>query len=282
MINYLAEGQDIIVSGLSDISLQDTLDCGQCFRFSKIDEELFEGVAGEHYLKVGKQGDIVRFYNTTEELFCSFWKRYFDMDTDYLSIRTSLSQDEVLAKAIKYAPGIRVLKQDPWETLLSFILSQNNNVKRIKGIVERLAAEFGEPIADGFYAFPTVERMANCTLEDLVPLRAGFRAKYIMDAIQKVASGELDLQKVAMLPTAEAQKSLITIKGVGEKVADCVLLYGFGRMECFPKDVWIKRAVKHLYPQGLPQVLLENGGIAQQYIFHYARTCPEAFVMTED
>ena len=276
-MHYRLDGKDLLVEDLVPLSLPDTLDCGQSFRWRQLEEDLFEGMAGPHYLKIGREGEIFRFYDTEEELFLSFWKNYFDMETDYQAICQRLVQDEVMAKAAAYAPGIRVLHQDGWEALISFIISQNNNVARIKGIVERLCQTLGTEVRCGWYSFPTPEQLAACTVEELAPLRAGFRAKYLVDAAQKVASGQVDLAQVAKLPTPQARELLMTIKGVGVKVADCALLYGFAKMDCFPQDVWIKRAVAFLYPQGLPEVVLENPGIAQQYIFHYARTCPEAF-----
>lgn len=276
-MEYRLDGKDLLVEGLVPLILRDTLDCGQSFRWQEIEENLFEGMAGNHYLKIGCEGKAFRFYDTSEDLFLSFWKDYFDMDTDYQAICRHLVQDEVMAKAAEYAPGIRVLRQDGWEALISFIISQNNNVSRIKGIVQRLCETLGEEVREGWYSFPTPERLAACTVEDLAPLRAGFRAKYLIDAAQKVAGGQVDLAQVAELPTPQARELLMTIKGVGVKVADCALLYGFAKMDCFPQDVWIKRAVAHLYPQGVPDLVMEHAGIAQQYIFHYARTCPEAF-----
>lgn len=280
-MEYYLDGKDLLVEGLAPLSLPDTLDCGQSFRWRRLEEDIFEGMAGCHYLKIGKEGESFRFYDTGEELFLSFWKGYFDMETDYQAICQRLVQDEVMAKAAAYAPGIRVLRQDGWEALISFIISQNNNVARIKGIVERLCQTLGEEVLPGWYSFPTPERLAACTVEELAPLRAGFRAKYLVDAAQKVASGQVELAQVASLPTPQARELLMLIKGVGVKVADCALLYGFGKMDCFPQDVWIKRAVACLYPQGVPEIVLEHPGIAQQYIFHYARTCPAAFAGME-
>ena len=181
--------------------------------------------------------------------------------------------------ACKENPGIRVLRQEPFETLISFIISQNNNIPRIKGIIERLCLHFGEPFLyhnETRYAFPAPKKLASCTPEDLAPLRAGFRAKYLIDAAKRIASGEIDLEAVRKLPLPDAKAKLQTISGVGPKVADCALLYGLHRTECFPMDVWMKRAVL-LLPRLSPADFGENAGIAQQYLFHYVRMHPELF-----
>lgn len=165
------------------------------------------------------------------------------------------------------------MRQEPWEALCSFIISQNNNIKRIKGIVERLCQSFGEPIADGVYNFPSYEVLARLSETDLAPLRCGFRARYIIDASRKVSSGEVNLERLKTCPIDEARQELIKITGVGAKVAECALLYGCGRIEGFPMDVWMKRAMTALFPDGLPECALPYAGIAQQYIFHYVRSC---------
>lgn len=265
--------EGLLVRGLRDFSLPQTLDCGQCFRWQSVNEEqtLWNGIALGRLLTIEKQEeDVFFFYPCTEEEFYRLWVPYFDLERDYGEIKTQLSKDPIMEEAIAYAPGIRVLRQDGWETLCTFIISQNNNIKRIRGIVERFCTLLGKPI-DGGYDFPTPEQVATATLEDLAPLRAGFRAKYLLDAAQKVQSGQLQLEHLSSLPYAEAQAELRQIYGVGPKVADCTLLFGFGRMDAFPMDVWMKRVMQLLYPLGLPDEVLPYRGIAQQYLFHYAR-----------
>lgn len=252
-------------------SLADTLDCGQAFRWEECSDGSFIGVAFGRALKVRQEKDRIIFYNTDFEAFESVWRGFFDLDRDYEYIRNILEADEILKKASEFAGGIRVLRQDPWECLCSFIISQNNNIPRIKGIINRLCESFGEPIAEGLYSFPSAERIAELTLEDLAPLRAGFRAKYILDAAKRVASGEIDLKKMSKMKTDAAREELMRIYGVGEKVADCVLLFGFGRSEVIPKDVWIKRVLSELFGGALPDFAVPYAGIAQQYLFHYAR-----------
>jgi len=276
-MNYKYTEDNIILTDLEDFDLEQTLDCGQCFRWNKIDDFTFEGVVENRVQKISQQGGKTIFYNCTPELFEGFWCNYFDLNRDYGKVKKILSADERLAKAAEFAPGIRILRQRPWETLCSFIISQNNNIKRIKGIVARLCEQYGEKLADGFFTFPSAERLAVLTPDDLAPLRCGFRARYIIDAAQKVASGEVVLSELYTAPIEDAVKQLCKITGVGVKVAQCTLLYGFNRIECFPVDVWIRRVMEIMFPEGLPVFAVEYAGIAQQYLFHYARVCPDAF-----
>lgn len=260
---------------IDDFSLADTLDCGQCFRFEPLGGGNFRGFAGNRPLTLRQEGNRITFYNTAPEEFEQHWKYYFDFETDYQTIKRDFLQDDILRKSCDYAGGIRILNQDPWETLCSFIISQNNNIPRIKGIIDRLCSLCGEECACG-YAFPTPEALAGCSLDDLSPLRAGFRARYLLDAARKVSTGKIDLPSLYTADLDEARKTLRTICGVGPKVAECVLLFGFHRLEAFPVDVWIKRALTYFYQDGFPEYAQRYGGIAQQYIFHYIRNCPEA------
>ena len=244
--------------------LGQTLDCGQCFRWERREDGAYQGIASGRFLTM----DVSGIEKVCED---PFWAQYFDAAVDYDKIREELSQkDEILAQAAAFAPGIRILNQDPWEALCSFIISQNNNIPRIKGIVSRLCALLGDPCGGG-WAFPGPERMARCTPEDLAPLRAGFRAKYLVDAAQKVAAGRVDLEELRTQELGKARESLTRILGVGNKVADCTLLYGLHRLDAFPMDVWMKRAMKILFPGREPAWFGEYAGIAQQYIFHYSR-----------
>ena len=277
-MDYYLDNNKIFVCDMSSISLGDTLCCGQSFRFREIAPQTFKGTAAGKTIIVSKQDDCLVLEGATEEEFESFWKHYFDLEFDYVALRESLSQlHPVLCDAAKYAPGIHILRQEPFEALISFIISQNNNIKRIEGIVDRLCETFGEKLESGEYAFPTAQRLAALSEEDLAPLRAGFRNRYILDAAKKVSTGEVDLEACRTLPFADAKAQLMQIVGVGEKVADCVLLYGLHRTEAFPMDVWMKRAMKNLFSDVTPEFFGEYAGIAQQYIFHYCRMHPELF-----
>ena len=304
---------------VSAFSLADTLECGQCFRWKRIDlpdnlPEMGAPAQVSYLLAAGSRCCAVTGYPDGRLLFSpppisrigqtgqpaegyfsgtdqQFWREYFDLDRDYAAIQKQLSQDPVLEQACRNAPGIRILKQDGWEALCTFIISQNNNIQRIGGIVGRLCDTFGDPIAGGggIRSFPGPERLAVLQREELAPLRVGFRDRYILDAARKTAlppvcppesEGEsagrnfqpVSLETVKTAPLKEAKAMLMTILGVGTKVADCALLFGFGRLECVPQDVWIKRVMAKWYPQGLPEFALPYAGIAQQYLFHYART----------
>ncbi len=274
-MKVIYKGQDTLVSGVSPFSLKQTLDCGQCFRWDEIEENTFVGVVGDTVCKIRQIEGEVTFFDTDEQTFEKVWKNYFDFGLDYNKIREEICKDEIMKRAGDYASGIRILKQDAWETICSFIISQNNNIKRIKGIVKRLCDTFGDPIIEGYNTFPDYNRIAKLSIEDLAPLRSGFRAKYILDAARKISNGEVDLERVANSDYETAKAELMKICGIGNKVADCALLYGFYRLEAFPEDVWIKRAMAKLYPDGLPENCKRYAGIAQQYIFHYARTSEE-------
>lgn len=267
-------GNDYVVT-LKGYSLHDSLDCGQSFRWEESSPGRFHGIAGKHVLDVCQKGDQITFEHTSEQEFQEFWCRYFDFDADYSAFQRILCLDPILQKACEYAGGIRILRQEPWEALCSFIISQNNNIPRIKGIIARLCENFGEPLSGVDFAFPEPEAIAQCSIEELQPLRAGFRAKYILDAAKKVSSGEIDLAAISKMETEEARKELMKIQGVGPKVAECALLFGFYRIEAFPVDVWIKRILDRFYQQGFPEFAKPYGGIAQQYLFHYVRRHPE-------
>lgn len=251
------------------LDLEKTLLCGQAFRWKKVDEGVFEGIAGKNYLKItqAENGAVLHNINENE---IQFWENYFDTSTDYPKVLKRLSKDKIMKKAIEKHGGIRLLRQDPFETLISFIISQNNNIKRISGIVERLCENFGEASENG-YAFPTAQRLAELEDVDLAPLRAGFRNRYIIDGARKTYYGDVQLYKLYNLSYQQAKHELLKIVGVGEKVADCVLLFAFYKMEAFPKDVWIKRVMEEFYPGGIPSCFSGFEGIAQQILFDYIR-----------
>ncbi|MBR5245918.1 MAG: DNA-3-methyladenine glycosylase 2 [Clostridia bacterium] len=249
-------------------SLSLCLDCGQAFRWTNKDN-IWQGVAYGKYIEIEQTENEIIFYNCTEKDFKEIWAIYFDLDCDYEKILSSYD-DKHLKTAVSKYDGIRILRQEPWEALCSFIISQNNNIPRIKGIIHRLCEEFGDG-ESGKKSFPTAERLSKLTAEDLAPLRAGFRAKYIIDAAQKVTSGKIDFNKIQENPIDFGREELQKIKGVGAKVAECTLLYGFHKIDAFPVDVWVKRIMAEMYPNGLPKCTKGTEGIAQQYLFHWRR-----------
>ncbi len=249
-----------------------TLDCGQAFRWVKINENQWHGVAFSKALTLTQTPESIIFENTTKEDFENIWTEYFDLERDYDVLCDRFKADEHIKKAVAECYGIRLLKQEPWEALCSFIISANNNIPRIKGIIDRLCRLLGDDLGGGDYAFPSPEKIIEAGVEGLAPIRSGFRAKYLVDAAEKVASGEVNLQKIFSLNLEEGRDELIKIKGVGEKVAQCTLLYGFGKVDAFPIDVWVKRIMSEMYPAGLPECTNGVRGIAQQYLFHWRRS----------
>jgi N-glycosylase/DNA lyase len=261
-MEYRISDNDIIIKK-QDFELDDTLDCGQAFRWEKT-EKGYKGYFYNNYLELEEENDEIIFKNTSEKDFNEIWNEYFDFNTDYSELKKLFSEDETMKKACEYAKGIRLLKQNSWETVCSFIISQNNNIPRIKKIISEMCRHYN--------GFPTAEALAGETPESINFLKTGFRAKYIIDASEKVASGKINLENIAKMPLEYARKELMTVKGIGFKVADCILLYGMYRTDAFPVDVWIKRAMAEYYPEGFPEYLDKYKGIAQQYLFHYIRT----------
>lgn len=255
------------------LDLAQTLDCGQAFRWAQVEEGVFEGVAGCGFARMRRLPEGVELLTDLPD--AAFWQRYLDLSRDYAALTARFSRNPALRRAVAFAPGLRLLRQDGWEALCTFILSQNNHIPRIKGIVARLCEQFGPKTPSGRAGFPGPEALAGRPVEELAGLRSGFRAAYLLGAANRVCSGALELSALETLPLEEARRQLTAIRGVGPKVADCALLYGFGRVEAFPVDVWIGRVMEALFPGGLPKYLQREAGLAQQYLFHYARSRPE-------
>lgn len=271
-MKYIRINNDIILKNVENFDLDETFNCGQCFRWMKIGDKSFVGVVKNKVLNIKKLGNDIILRNVTEEDFKNFWINYFDLNLNYSDIKLEISKiNKTLKNACDFAPGIRILKQDPWETLCSFIISQNNNIPRIKGIIERLCRKYGEHLFDEFYSFPNAETISRLNLEDLAFLKCGFRDKYILDAAKKVTMGEVNLNLISDMSIKETRDELMKIRGVGSKVAECVLLYGMHKLEAFPEDVWIKKAMMKIFPEYTSSDFGKFAGIAQQYIYHYVR-----------
>ncbi len=274
-MKYEVLNNSVIVRDVRCLNVELCLFCGQAFRWKKNEDGSFHGVVDGKITDIVQKENEIIFLNTSKEDFLSLWKDYFDLESDYESTVKRFDEDKNISAAVKEYYGIRILHQRPWEALCSFIISQNNNIPRITGIIDRLCESFGERVGENDYSFPSYERMKNVTAEDMAPLRAGFRSKYIDDAVSKLCSGEISLEKIKEMPISEARTELMKIKGVGAKVAECTLLYGFGRKEAFPIDVWVKKIMSEMYPHGLPECTKDVEGIAQQYLFHWRRNSPE-------
>lgn len=255
-------------------------DCGQSFRFAKSSDCSYSGIAFGRAVDFIQEDDKITIVGADENDFENIWKSYLALDLDYKALRDEITSsrpdDEVLKNAMEYGKGIRLLRQEKWETLCSFIISQNNNIPRIKGLVEAISREYGDRIetysVGEFYSFPSAKKIADAGIDKLRELRVGFRAPYIHDAATKVASGVLDLEGLDKLPTDELLSALMSIKGVGLKVASCTALFAYGRLDCFPIDVWVKRVLDKYYPKGFDHTALPNtAGLVQQYLFYYER-----------
>ncbi len=274
----------LCLTGLSDFDVSQIFDCGQCFRFdadiTETGKKAFSGIAYGRYIRIEQPGeDKILLYNVTETDFYDIWVPFFSIDENYSIIKEDIikrfGQNDVICEALKYGAGIRILRQEPWETLCSFIISQNNNIPRIKKIIAKLCEDYGSKINVGdnvYYKFPSPEAVAEADPDQLMKTGAGFRVKYILDAAKRVSGGQIDLSGISKYKTNQLLEVLQEIYGVGPKVASCVALFAYNRTESFPIDVWIGRVIKKYYPEGLDiSSLGDFAGIAQQYLFYYER-----------
>ncbi len=264
----------VCLSGGEPFSPQHTFECGQCFRWRRSDRGGYVGVAGGHAARIWTDGD--KTYITCERSeFESFWRRYLDLDRSYTDISAAFASDDFTKQAVEYGRGLRILRQEPWEALCSFIISQCNNIPRIQKIIDTLCGAFGDDIefeGEKYRTFPSAERIAGLGEHDLDILHAGYRAPYILNAARRTAAGEVDFSAVDRMDTPDAEKYIMSLNGVGRKVADCFLLFGMGKLDAFPVDTWMKKAAPY-YKNGFDgKAFGEFAGIAQQYIFYFARS----------
>ena len=265
---------------IDSLDIKKIADSGQTFRMSPVPDlslksghDIYRCIAGD---KVCLAGGGKVYYRSPEED-CpendAFWKRYFDLDTDYESFIGSVDpEDSYLTAAAEFGRGIRILRQDPWEMLITFIISQRRSIPSIKTCVEALCRRWGKPVGDGLHAFPTPEELSAASLSELSECSLGYRAEYVYLAAQGVCSGAVDLASMGNMTDAELFDSLTALRGVGPKVANCVSLFGFYRIGAFPIDVWIDRVLKEYYPDGFPMNRYEGfAGVMQQYMFFAAR-----------
>lgn len=266
-------------------------ECGQCFRWNKQEDGSYIGVFKENVLKVIQEGEDFIFTGICNGDIKEIIKEYFDLNRDYDEMKNKLKQiDESMETSIKYGEGIRLLKQDLWETIISFIISANNNIPRIKGIIERLSAKYGKEIkweGRSYYTFPTPEELKDVSVEDYRKLGLGFRDIRLYETVHMVLDGKIDLEKMhEEKDTLKIREQLLSLSGVGPKVADCILLFStLKRIEVFPIDVWVRRVMNELYIKNpdenkvnkkeIERVANEKfgnlAGIAQQYLFYWKR-----------
>lgn len=281
MIDIKYDGDKISIFG-EYIDIKTVFDCGQFFRYFP-DEECDYIIAKDKLLFVKNNGDTLELYPASKEDFENFWYRFLRLDMSYLDTEEDFLKDEVLKKTVPVCRGMRILHQDEFETLISFIISANNNIKRIKKIIEAVCAAAGEQkevAGRKYYSFPTPEALSKLTEEQLFQCGAGYRAPYIVKTANAIKDG-FDLNCVYDMSYDSAKKHLCTLMGVGPKVADCILLFSYNKFEAFPVDTWVKKILKDYYnfePKTNDQAVKfaaekfgNNAGIAQQYLFHYIR-----------
>ena len=273
-MEFIEHDGEVEVKGVSEFDLHKTFNCGQCFRWEEGENGAFTGVAFGEAARL-RQFDASVFITGSKADFERIWRDYFDLERDYEEIRQIVSIDGYMSEAAEFGKGIRILRQERWEALCSFIISQNNNIPRIKGIISALCRLHGDSVqfgSDELFTFPSAAKLAALEPCDLAPLRCGYRAEYIVGAARAVDSGEIDLDKLAAGSSDDARTALKRLHGVGDKVADCAMLYGLHMPDVFPVDVWMKREIAKQYGRSFdPRVFSPYAGIAQQYMFYYAR-----------
>lgn len=281
-VEKFADG--IIIKDVKNFELSHIFDCGQCFRWNRQENGNYIGVAFGKVIEVEKKDEDVIIYNASEEDFENIWRDYFDLNRDYGALKESLSIDPLLKKAVEFGRGIRILKQDPFEMVISFIISANNRIPMIKRAINTISQKWGTPVqykGDTYYTFPDVNALKECTLEEIEACGVGFRGKYIKNTLDGILNKEINLEFIKAQDDDNCHMQLQRLSGVGPKVADCIMLFSMEKYSAFPVDVWVKRAMQHFYLA--PDISLkkirefgrdtfgELSGFAQQYFFYYAR-----------
>lgn len=290
----------LVIEDVKNFKLKQTFECGQCFRFHKISDTNYITVAFERVIELEEDGNDIKIYNSNREDVENIWIDYFDLNRDYSKIKEELSKDDLLRKSVEYGPGIRILNQDSFEILISFIISARNSIPSIMKTINKISAKWGRTIeykGNTYNAFPTIEQIKDATLEEIQETGASFRSKYIIDTISNVYSSykakknkdsekieefkKYDLEYIKSLNDDECHSALQEFKGVGAKVADCIMLFSMEKYSAFPVDVWVKRAMIYFYgaeDASLNKIRIfarnqfkELSGFAQQYLFYYAR-----------
>ena len=283
--------QKYIIENIKSFELKDIFECGQCFRWNKQENGSYTGVFKNNVLNVEKRENTVIFKGICDGEIKQVLEEYFDLNRDYEKIKSDLSKIDInMQKSIEYGQGIRILNQDLWETIISFIISANNNIPRIKGIIERLSKNYGKEIKWGdeiYYAFPTAQELKDVSVEDYRKLGLGFRDIRLYETTKMILEKQVDLEQMVKNPnTLEVREQLLTLSGVGPKVADCILLFSnLKRFEVFPIDVWVRRVMNDLYikqedEKKVSKTQIEKiakekfgnlAGLAQQYLFYWRR-----------
>ncbi|WP_061996996.1 DNA-3-methyladenine glycosylase [Clostridium sp. ATCC 25772] len=274
----------IVLKDVENFELKDIFDCGQCFRWNKTKDNTYIGVAYNKVIEIEKEGNNVIIHNSNIKDFNEIWCEYFDLKRNYSEIKEELKKDSILATAVAFGEGIRILKQEPFEILISFIVSANNRIPMIKRAINNISKEYGNELeykGEKYYSFPSVDRLIEASQEDIEKMGVGFRAKYIVDSIEKVYNNVYNLEEIKSMDDDGCHEGLKQFNGVGPKVADCIMLFSMQKYSSFPVDVWVKRAMQHFYVApdvSLPKIRMfardkfgNLAGFAQQYLFFYAR-----------
>lgn len=279
------------IKNIKSFELADIFDCGQCFRWNKQEDGSYTGIFKGNVMNVQKQGDTVIFKGICTGDIKEIVEEYFDLNRDYEKLKEELSKiDNNIKVSIEYGKGIRILNQDLWEMIISYIISANNNIPRIKGIIERMSKKYGKEIewnGEKYYTFPTIEELKDVTVEDYRNLGTGFRDIRLYETVKMISDGKIKLDELQENPdTHEVREQLLTLSGVGPKVADCILLFStLKRFEVFPIDVWVRRVMNDLYIKNedetkvnkkeIQKIALDKfgnlAGLAQQYLFYWKR-----------
>lgn len=281
--NIIVEDNRIVLKEMRNFDPKHIFECGQAFRWKVEDDNSYTTIAYGKVLNVKRENNDIIMNNTDLDDFYNIWYNYFDLGRDYDEIKEELSKDPILKEAIRFGEGIRILNQEPFETIISFIISANNQIPRIKKSIELISRNYGEKIeGTEYYSFPKAEKLAEAKPEDLKEIcRVGFRAERIVETSKIIASGGLDINKIYGLPKEEGKELLLKLPGVGNKVSECILLFAFKKSDAFPVDVWVKRVMEFFYLKEDTDVKLIGdygaklfgslAGFAQQYLFYYAR-----------
>ena len=262
-----------------DFDLKKIIDSGQCFRPKEIEAGLFRFICGENILHISKLDEEIFEVDCSQEDWNNFWENYFDLKTNYADIRrdvenfaTGKPYEKYLHNSVEFGKGIRILRQEPFEMLISFIISQRKNIPSIRSSVEKISEKFGKRVGD-VYLFPRVEEMAGVTVDDLTGLGLAYRKPYIKEAVDKVACGAIDLKELETFSDKDLVEELKMINGVGDKIANCVALFAYHRVDRAPVDIWIRRSIEENFNgENIFARFGKNAGILQQYIFYYKRS----------
>ena len=284
MMNIIQKDNKIIVHDIRDFNITHIFECGQCFRWNREEDGSYTGVVKNKVINVLQQKNTVEFNNINTDDY-DIIKNYFDFDTDYETIKNTLNTDEIMAEAIKFGEGIRILNQEEWETMISFMISANNRIPMIKKVIENLSVSFGDYIGNyrgkDYFSFPTAERLSAAPVERILECKTGFRAPRIKAAATRFLYEKDKIYNIKNMSYDEGLAYLKTYKGIGDKVANCILLFSMKHFDTFPVDVWVRRVMQTLYVSKETKdadirKFAENkfgkySGFAQQYLFYYAR-----------